>query len=155
LLAAHAIALATLPSALWRIALVLGASLGLRYHGAPVDVQGWENLYVLSLSLVSEGAALLALGLVRPWGERAPRWIPRLGGRRIAPMAVVVPAATGAVLLQALWTFAFRDGLALPDLEFSHEGWRVLLVACYAPLLLWAPLLGAVTYGYYRRRCRD
>jgi hypothetical protein len=28
-------------------------------------------------------------------------------------------------------------------------------VAAYAPLLAWAPLLAAVTYAYWRRRCRD
>jgi len=29
------------------------------------------------------------------------------------------------------------------------------MLACYAPLLLWGPLLGALTIAYYRRRCRD
>ena len=39
-----------------------------------------------------------------------------------------------------------------PDMQFSHDGWHVLLVVCYAPLVLWAPLLAAVTYAYWRRR---
>ncbi|MFB9684810.1 hypothetical protein [Amycolatopsis plumensis] len=52
--------------------------------------------------------------------------MPLLGGRRVAPYAAIVPAAAGA-----------------------------LLVACYVPVLLWAPLLGAVTWAYWRRRCRD
>jgi hypothetical protein len=43
----------------------------------------------------------------------------------------------------------------MDQLEFSHTGWKVLLVAAYAPLLAWAPLLAAVTYAYWRRRCRD
>jgi hypothetical protein len=29
------------------------------------------------------------------------------------------------------------------------------MIVSYPPLLLWAPLLGAVTVAYYRRRCRD
>jgi hypothetical protein len=92
---------------------------------------------------------------VRPWGERIPAPIPPLGGRRLAPAAVIVPAAIGAVVLQLAWAFAFRDFPTMGDIEFTHRGWHVLLLACYTPLLLWAPLLAAVTYPYYRRRCRN
>jgi hypothetical protein len=154
--AAHLVAFTTLPSALWRLPLAFGFSMGaLEPNGAPVHVTGWESVYVLSLSLVSEAAALLTLGLVRPWGERAPSWFPLIGGRRLRPLAVIVPAAVGAVLLALIWGFAFRDFPDMDQLEFSHTGWKVLLVAAYAPLLAWAPLLAAVTYAYWRRRCRD
>ena len=68
---------------------------------------------------------------------------------------MIVPAAIGAVMLQAIWGFAFRDFPAFGDLEFSSGGWKALMVASYLPLLLWAPLLAAATYAYYRRRCRD
>ena len=50
-----------------------GFSMGGVEHGAPVHVTGWEAVYVLGLSVVTEGLALLTLGLVRPWGERFPR----------------------------------------------------------------------------------
>jgi hypothetical protein len=154
--AAHLVPLTTLPSALWRLPVAFGFSMGtLEPSGAPVHVTGWESVYVLSLSLVSEGAALLTLGLVRPWGERAPSWFPLIGGRRLRPMAVIVPAALGAVLLALIWGYAFRDFPHMDQLEMSHEGWKALLIAAYAPLLAWAPLLAAVTYAYWRRRCRD
>ena len=154
--AAHLVPLLTLPAALWRLPLVFGFSMGaLEPNGAAVHVTGWESVYVLSLSIVTEAAALLTFGLVRPWGERAPAWIPLLGGRRLPPPAVIVPAALGALALTAIWGFAFRDFPRMDGLEFSHSGWKVLLVACYLPLLAWGPLLAAVTYGYYRRRCRD
>lgn len=66
---AHAIPLCVLPSGLWRVALVLGlAGYNTDYHWAV-----WERPYVIGLSVVSEGLALLALGLVRPWGEVVPR----------------------------------------------------------------------------------
>jgi hypothetical protein len=149
-LAAHLVPLTVLPSGLWRIALALGFSMGMLEDGGPVAVHGWLSVYVLSLSVVSEGTALLTLGLVRPWGERVPAWVPRLGGRRIPPRPVVVIAAIGAVTLAAIWGYAFRDP-TLPGIEFSHPGWYILIVACYAPLLLWAPLLAAVTYDYHRR----
>ena len=154
--AAHLVPLTTLPSALWRLPLALGFSMGLlEPDGAPAHVTGWQSVYVLSLSAITEAAALLTLGLVRPWGERAPAWIPLIGGRRIPPLAVVVPAAIGTVMLALIWGFAFRDFPAMNGLEFTHTGWKVVLIVAYAPLLAWAPLLGAVTYAYYRRRCGD
>ncbi len=52
----------------------------------------------MSLSLVGEAVALVSLGLVRPWGERVPRWILVLGGRRVAPHATFA-ATTGAMLV--------------------------------------------------------
>jgi ABC-type Na+ efflux pump permease subunit len=81
--------------------------------------------------------------------------MPVLGGRRVRPLAAIVPAALGALVLTAIWLYAFRDFPGMDRLEFSHVGWKGLLVACYLPLLAWGPLLGAVTYGYYRWRCRD
>jgi cbb3-type cytochrome oxidase subunit 3 len=50
------------------------------------------------------------------------------------------------------WGYAFRDFGSLDGIEYTHEAWRVLLVACYAPLVLWAPLLAVVTWAYWRRR---
>jgi hypothetical protein len=154
-IAAHLVTLVTLPAGLWRIALALGASMGIMAGGRPVGVHGWGIVYVFGLSVVSETVALLTLGLVRPWGEQAPDWIPLIGGRRLAPMAVVVPAAVGAVLLQVIWVFAFRGFPEFGRLEFQSDGWKALMIACYLPLLLWSPLLAAVTWAYYRRRCRD
>ena len=117
--AAHLVALTTLPSALWRLPLAFGLSMGMvEPTGAPVHVSGWESVYVIGLSLVSEAAALLTLGLVKPWGERAPGWIPVIGGRRIPPMAVIVPAAIGALLLAFIWGYAFRD---FPEMGFSRD----------------------------------
>lgn len=69
-LAAHAVPLVTLPSGLWRLALVAGlpvtqdADLGAMSPG--------ESVYVVSLSVVSELLAFLTLGLVRSWGEVFP-----------------------------------------------------------------------------------
>ena len=52
------------------------------------------------------------------------------------------------VSLALLWGYAFRDfpnvGEGSDALQFSDAG-HVLLMVCYTPLLLWAPLLAAVT----------
>jgi hypothetical protein len=154
---AHLIALLTLPSGLWRIAIALGFSVGMLENGLPVQMPGWERAYVVGLSVVSEAVALLSLGLVRPWGEVVPGWIPLIGGRRVPPLVAVVPATAGAVALILIWTFATVNVLdpARNTLEFSSGWWKGLLVACYLPLLLWGPLLLALTWSYSRRRRRD
>jgi hypothetical protein len=150
--AAHLVPLVTLPSGLWRLALVAGLPIGLRDD---ISVHGGEAVYIVGLSVVSEALALLTLGLVRPWGERAPSWLPFIGGKRVAPYAAIVPATLGAVALAAIWAYAFRDFPNVGEAAFTDAGGQVLLMVCYTPLLLWAPLLGVVTYAYYRRRCRD
>ncbi|MDG9720250.1 hypothetical protein [Streptomyces sp. DH24] len=147
-LAAHAVPLVTLPSALWRLALAAGlpvSEISLRHT--------WEVLYVVCLAVVCEGLALLTLGLVRPWGEVVPRWIPLLGGRRVRPLAATVPAVLGGVVLAGLLSWAFyshtanigQDGTGTPA-QYA------LMLVCYIPLLAWPPLLIAVALAYYRRR---
>ncbi|MFB7852019.1 hypothetical protein ACFC34_34120 [Streptomyces sp. NPDC056053] len=153
---AHAIPLCVLPSGLWRVALVLG----LAGYDADYDWAGWERLYVLGLSVVSEGLALLALGLVRPWGEVVPRWVPGLRGRRIPIRAVVVPAALGAVLITTFVAYAvlnqvfgfvepLNEGGARPAVS-GPAAWA--LCVTYAPLIARGPLLAILTVAYHRRR---
>jgi hypothetical protein len=148
--AAHLVSLVVLPSGLWRLGLAAGLSMGLG-DADTAGLPGTQSLYIVALSVVSEGVALLTLGLVKPWGERVPAWIPWIGGRRIAPQPVVAVAAGGAVALQLIVAFAFRHP-GVPGLHFSSPAWEALFYACYAPLLLWAPLTGAVTVAYARRR---
>ncbi|MCN9243372.1 hypothetical protein NGF19_21735 [Streptomyces sp. RY43-2] len=147
-LAAHAVPLATLPSGLWRLAQVAGL---------PVAEQSGRNarevVVAVTLTLMTEGLALLTLGLVRPWGEVAPRWLPFIGGRRVRTLAAVIPALLGATTLCATvaW-FTCTQAPALMERVTRTEPQQALLVACYAPLLLWAPLLAATAVAYYRRR---
>ncbi|MFC7544798.1 hypothetical protein [Plantactinospora sp. GCM10030261] len=154
---AHLIPLLVLPSALWRIALVAGFSLGASVDGTPVSVHGGEAAYILGLSLVTEALALLSLGLVRPWGEVVPSWMPLIGGRRVPPLAAIVPGTVGAVLLTVMWTFATVN-LFVPsrnEFDFTSGWWQALLVACYLPNLLWGPLLLVLVGAYHRRRGRS
>ncbi len=154
--AAHAIPLCTLPSGLWRVALVVGWP---DWYGPQVWTP-WERPYVLSLSVLAECLALLSLGLVRPWGERVPAWVPRLGGRMIPVRAAVVPAATGAFLITALCTYAVLNFFFhfVPPLNNNGEtlptsgpgAWALWI--CYAPLAAWGPLLAYVTRAYWLRR---
>ncbi|MEV0152439.1 hypothetical protein AB0H57_01670 [Micromonospora sp. NPDC050686] len=148
---AHLIPLVVLPSGLWRIALVTGVPIGATLHGVPVRPGLGESLYIVALSLVSEALALLSLGLVRPWGEVLPRRLPLVGGRRVPPWFAVTAATAGAVALTLIWGYA-AWGVAVNgnDLGFPPAGFA-LLVVCYAPLLLWGPLLLVLAGSYHHR----
>ncbi|MFH9723612.1 hypothetical protein ACH4M4_11670 [Streptomyces sp. NPDC017254] len=150
-LAAHAVPLVTLPSGLWRLALVAGLPVT---QDAELGAMGvGESVYVVSLSVVSELLAFLTLGLVRAWGEIFPRWMPFLGGRRVNPAAATGAALAGAAGLCGLvaWgVYASYAGLG-PGIP-ATPAQDALLVACYAPLLAWPVLLTAVAVAYHRRR---
>ncbi|MDT0265900.1 hypothetical protein RM844_06300 [Streptomyces sp. DSM 44915] len=143
----------SLPSALWRIAVVLGVPLGLadsEYDA--MLVPGWGYLALPLLSLLQEAVAVLPLGLVRWWGEVWPRWVPFLRGRRVPVLAATIPAALGALACTVygvafLWTSTHSDLAITP---WGH--W--LMTACYVPMVAWGPLLAVVTVHYYRRRTR-
>ncbi|MFJ9843730.1 hypothetical protein ACIRYZ_25395 [Kitasatospora sp. NPDC101155] len=166
-LAAQAVPFTVLPSSVWRIATCT-------FH-APLDggaVQDSGNLpwwlplelYVVLLSAVSELLAFAALGLIARWGEVFPRRLPVLRGRRVPVAAAVVPAALGAtalVLITTLFTVMVSTGRTIQGRPlrggipvFTGDWHTVVLVVCYAPLLLWGPLLAAVTVAYWRRRRR-
>jgi hypothetical protein len=118
-----------------------------------MTVTGWENAYVIGLAAVSELVALLTIGLVRPWGERAPAWMPLIGGRRVPHRPVAAVALLGSLALTYIWTgaaLAYADD-RLGD-DFLGSGWEVLFLVAYAPLLLWGPLVAAVTFDFWRRR---
>lgn len=156
--AAYAVPLCALPSGLWRIALVAGWP---DWYAGHVWLPG-ERPYVLSLSLVAECLALLTLGLVRPWGERLPTWLPFVGGRAVPVRAAVVPASIGALLITALGTYATLNYFFhfVPPLNDNGEAFPTsgpgawALWACYVPVLAWGPLLAVVTRAYYVRRNR-
>jgi hypothetical protein len=157
--AAHAVPLCVLPSSLWRLGALFVPG---DWYATRITVPA--AFYLVFLSVLSEGLALLAFGLVRPWGEVVPRWIPLLGGRRVRPMAAVVPATLGTLALFALYAYVLLNTTHLIHVHFrpqvggEHAGtipsggpglW--ILVAAYLPLLAWAPLLGALTVAYHRR----
>ncbi|MEU6720440.1 hypothetical protein ABZ897_54075 [Nonomuraea sp. NPDC046802] len=165
-IAAYAVPFTVLPASLWRIAAVtfhLPIS-----HGDPGrgEVPAWlpMEVYVVLLSVFSEVVAFAAVGLIAGWGEVFPRWVPWLRGRRVPPPAAVVPAALGAGVLTYMWTLvAFYvvrgqdvDGRTLAaDFPLNVHDWKGLLaIAAYAPLLLWGPLMAALTVAYWRRRVR-
>ncbi|MFD5397492.1 hypothetical protein ACFWJW_25140 [Streptomyces sp. NPDC127097] len=155
--AAHAAPLTLLPSGLWRCAIAFGVPSGFDVSD-PLhrsNFPGWMSLYLIGLSLVAEGLGLLTLGLVQPWGERVPRWVPVLGGRRIPVPAAVVPASLGAAavtVITVVSSFGWGEEMAASAAPKGVAAW--VMTAAYLPLLAWGPLLGCVTMAYWRRRRR-
>jgi len=149
-IAAHAAALTPLPSAVWRVTLALGFSGSYTQAGLEeLNLNVWGTLWVLTLSVLTEGAALLSLGLVQRWGEVVPRWVPAIGGRPVNPRVVTRAAWTGVVLLALFWTqMAFW--WLVPHDDMTTTGTNVVGLL-YLPTIAWAPLLAAVTVDYRRR----
>jgi hypothetical protein len=153
-LAAWAVPLTVLPSATWRLVDAINGFL----HGHPCAAPGnplWEKIYVPFLSFGSIGLALLTVGLIRPWGEVFPRWLPAVGGRRVPVAFAVSAATTGAVLVSVFMIRGlFMDNEPLHPLPPGCvvPGWEV--IRWYVPMVLWPPLLLAVTWHYWRRRTR-
>ncbi|TQJ20536.1 hypothetical protein FBZ33_0735 [Micromonospora sp. A202] len=91
--------------------------------------------------------AILTLGLVQRWGERFPRWMPGLAGRRVPVTLAVAPATLVAIAVTA----------ASFGLLSNPKFWELTggLSLTGAPMLLW-PLwgvaLGVATYAYHLRR---
>ncbi|MCJ8012698.1 hypothetical protein MUG84_13250 [Paenibacillus sp. KQZ6P-2] len=98
------------------------------------------------LALVSIGGAVLTRGLIEPWGETFPRWIPFLAGKRVPPTLAIVPAALVSVMLTITGIQTVRDSFVIS--LFPNWG-------ATTPLLLmpiWGIALGAAAIAYYYRR---
>jgi hypothetical protein len=151
---AHVIPFLVLPSGLWRLAVAFGFPMGMVNDAGELVVQrGWPAVYIAAISILSEAVALTALGLVRPWGEVAPPWLPFIGGRPVRPKAAIVPATLGSIALMLIWTVGFWDVWTRDQAStMASPFWAAVFAGCYAPLNLWGPALLTLTWAYHRRR---
>ncbi|MGW2491435.1 hypothetical protein ACWCV9_30035 [Streptomyces sp. NPDC001606] len=152
---AYTVPLVVLPSSIWRLPAAFDSGLSLG-----------ERLYVPMLSVVSELLAFTAIGLVARWGEVFPGWLPGLRGHRVPVRLAAVPAAIGATVLTAVFSLlspittvmgkTIRGDELPPDAPGQGTGLAsAWFYSCYAPLVLWGPLLAVLTVAYWRRRRRD
>jgi len=155
---AYALPLLLLPACLWRLPFALHFEMGqVQEGGMPAY---WLSIpYVLGLSVLTEVIAILTIGLVRGWGEVAPAWIPVIGGRRVRPMAAVVPAVLGGLILTLVFTSVpIGDGRRLApygivdSIGYSNDAWQALATVCITPIAAWGPITIALAIAYYRRR---
>ncbi|MER7753881.1 hypothetical protein [Kitasatospora sp. NPDC097643] len=150
---ARALPFALLPHCLWRLPFAVDFRMGMVMPDAP-PMPWWGPAYVVGLSVLTEALALLVGGLVSGWGEVFPRRLPVIGGRRVPPMAAVVPAVLGGLALVALFDLPIvRSGtFGFAEDGFSTEGWRLLATACVTPTTLWGPIVLALAWSYHHRR---
>lgn len=129
-----------------RISWVLGIPLGITSEFLQ-DLQdtglAWAGA---GLALVSIGGACLTHGLIKPWGEIFPRWIPLLAGKRVPPALAIIPAGCVSIMITV-------TGIQVVKQSFSSN-----IFANWGggtPLLLWPVwgiALGVATIFYYYRR---
>ncbi|MDG4821468.1 hypothetical protein O7635_06310 [Asanoa sp. WMMD1127] len=91
--------------------------------------------------------AWLTIGLVRPWGERFPRWMIGLAGRRVPIRLATIPATMVAVAVAAASASFLSDPNVLRDIT---SGDLAFLPMALWPL--WSVTLLLATYAYHRRR---
>jgi hypothetical protein len=139
--------------AITRWAWALGIPLG--FSTATLQAMDRENPGIwiggAILGTLATLGSMLTFGLVRPWGEVFPRWIPLLRSRRVPIRLAVVPATVIAFLVTSAGLMMTRVLLTHPD----GENWAAMGPAMLWPL--WGAALATAALAYhYRRRggCR-
>ncbi|MFC9030846.1 hypothetical protein ACOZFM_19625 [Streptomyces arboris] len=158
---AYALPLLLLPACLWRLPFAVHFTMGQEAQEGGLPAVWVSIPYVLGLSVLTESVAILTIGLVRGWGEVAPAWIPVIGGRRVRPMAAVVPAVLGGLILTFVFTAVPLGGGrhltlygVIDSVGYSNGAWNALATVCVTPLAAWGPITIALAIAYYRRRTR-
>ncbi|MGC4894692.1 hypothetical protein [Micromonospora sp. DT31] len=133
--------------ALTRFAWLAGIPLGMPEE-ALAEMRADGAIWVgAGLGLFAVAGAVLTLGLVARWGERFPRWLPGLAGRRVPVLLAVIPAGLVALAVLA----AGLDVLAAPQFaDMVRAGDAGVLPMVLWPV--WAVALAAATYAYQLRR---
>jgi hypothetical protein len=131
----------------WALDIPLGVSrAGL--HKEAVESPGiW--LAGAMLATMAAGGALLTIGLLRPWGEVYPRWIPYLRGKRVRPRTAIIPASIVALLVTSAGLMFLR-WLALGRIHLAADTWGLFVPEFFWPA--WGGALGAATLAYHLRR---
>ena len=121
------------------------------------DLTAGTRLWGLLLGGGAVLGVVLTIGLIRPWSERFPRWMPGLAGRPVPIAAAALPGG----LVAAVVTAAAVPMLMLLTISPTAEGPgemslldRLLAVAVF-PCWFWGPLLGLAVWGYVGHRLAE
>lgn len=114
----------------------------------PIDELPPETrLWGLLLGGAAVLGAVLTVGLIRPWGETFPRWMPGLAGRTVPIRAAAVPGGIVAALL-TLAAVPMLVAMLTEDLAGGEKALSVLLF----PFWVWGPALALAVWGYVGHR---
>ena len=130
------------------------------FGGAGID--DTTRIWGLALGSAAWLGVVLTIGLVRPWGEVFPRWMPFLAGRPVPVMVAAGPAgAVAAVVCSAAVPWLVAAGRNVPvtaALDGSGGfgagiGWaNAVEAAVLFPCWLWGPSLALAVIGYIGHR---
>jgi hypothetical protein len=119
--------------------------------GGPVETLTPEiRLWGLLLGGAAALGAVLTVGLIRPWGEVFPGWMPGLAGRSVPIRAAAIPGG----IVAALVTLAAVPMLAAMLSGDLAVGDKVLSVLLF-PFSIWGPALALAVWGYVAHRKRS
>ena len=146
--------------ALTRLAWALGFPLGMSTEDLRRGQERGMWVSGLFLAIFGLVGAVLTLGLVQRWGERFPRWMIGLDGRRVPVALAVVPASLVSVLLVVggIVIWSHLDQMVSRSVAGGAKGMAIIEGIAFpvGPTLLfpvWGAALAVATLGYcYRRR---
>lgn len=104
----------------------------------------------LGLAVSASLGAWLTCGLVRPWGEVFPRWLPGLRGRRVPVRLAVVPGLLVAVMVATASKDMFQS-LGEGGAMTAITDWPLVTLPAFL-WPLWAFALAMATANYGIRR---
>jgi hypothetical protein len=137
--------------ALTRWAWALDIPLGVSRAGLRKEAAESPGIWLAGalLATMAAGGALLTIGLVRPWGETYPRWIPYLRGKPVRPRTAIIPATAVALLVTSAGLMYLR-WLAIGRIHLSADTWGLFVPEFFWPV--WGVALGAAALAYHLRR---
>jgi hypothetical protein len=114
----------------------------------PADALAPEvRLWGLLLGGAAALGSVLTVGLIRPWGEVFPRWMPALAGRAVPIRTAAVPGGIVATLV-TLAAVPMLVAMLSGDLTTGDKVMSVLVF----PFFLWGPALALAVWGYVAHR---
>jgi hypothetical protein len=116
--------------------------------GGPIEQLTPEiRLWGVLLGAAALLGTVLTLGLIRPWGEVFPRWMPGLAGR---PVPVAVAAVPGGVVAAIVCVSAVPMTVSMLVSDLTATEKAVALLAF--PFAVWGPALALAVWGYVAHR---
>ncbi len=118
--------------------------------GGPIaELSPETRLWGVLLGAAAVSGSVLTIGLIRPWGEVFPRWVPRLAGRAVPVAAAAVPGGVVAAIVTAA-AVPVLVGMSTSDLGVVDKVLAILLF----PFWVWGPMLALAVWGYVGHRSR-
>lgn len=112
---------------------------------AALEAEPGIRVMGLLLALAGVGGAVLTIGLLRPWGLVAPRWLPVIGGKAVPPLVPTL-AATTIGLVIAVAGRSVLQALIMEELAGGAPDWIDLALL---PLPVWGPALVLAAWAYH------